>query len=117
MNERLTDGGVLYRSRAADALDLWRAGERNVTRRTLTADWRAEYEDAVNAAVAHLHRCTTMVELVTNYFDREDDAWLEALCRPPSGRILNVGDVEDAAYWRRARQLISAAGDPGERSG
>jgi hypothetical protein len=97
------------RSRTADALDLWRAGERNVSRRTLNADWRDDYQAAVDAALAHLQQYTTMAELVTAYFDLDEDAWLEALCRRPSGRILNFGDVEDAAYWRRAQQLIAAA--------
>ncbi len=96
-------------SRTADALDLWRAGERNVTRWTLSADWHDDYEDAVDAALAHLQRLTTMADLVSTYFDLDDDAWLDALCRRPSGRILNFGDVEDAAYWRRAQQLITAA--------
>jgi hypothetical protein len=100
---------VGQRNRTADALDLWRAGERNVTRRTLNADWRDDYRAAVDAALAHLQQYTTMGELVAVYFDLDDDAWLAALCRPPSGRILNFGDVEDAAYWRRARQLITAA--------
>ena len=117
MNERLTDGGLLYRSRTADALDLWRAGERNVTRWMLAKDWRDDYEDAVKAAVAHLQRYTTMAELVSAYFDLDDDTWLDALCRRSSGRILNFGDVEDAAYWRRAQQLITAAaGGSSERN-
>ncbi|HEY8745781.1 MAG TPA: hypothetical protein VIU62_22060 [Chloroflexota bacterium] len=105
--------------RTADALDLWRAGERNVTRRTLNSDWRDDYQDAVKAAVAHLQRYSTMAELISTYFDLDDDAWLDALCRRSSGRILNFGDVEDAAYWRRAQQLITAAttGGTGERSG
>lgn len=93
--------------RTADAMDLWRAGERNVARRTLTSDWRDDYRVAIDLALAHLQRYTTMVELVSTYFDLEDDAWLDALCRPASGRILNFGDVEDAAYWRRAQQLIA----------
>ena len=100
---------MLDRHRTADALDLWRAGERNVSRRTLNADWRADYQDAVEAALAHLQRHSTMAELVTGYFDLDGDAWLDALCRRPSGRVLNFGNVEDAAYWRRARQLIDAA--------
>lgn len=107
---------LLERSRLADALDLWRAGERHVTRRLLTADWREDDQAAVQAALLHLQRYATMAELLVAYFDLGDDAWLDALCRPPSGRILNVGDVEDAAYWRRARQIIGAAaageGDP-----
>jgi len=109
VSERSTDGGLLQRSRTADALDLWRAGERNVTHRTLNADWRADYEAAVYAALAHLQRYSTMAELVATYFDLDGDAWLDALCRRPSGRILNFGNVEDAGYWRRAQQLITAA--------
>ncbi len=108
MNERSTDS-LLQRSRTSDALDLWRAGERNVTRRTLTSDWRADYQAAVDAALAHLQQYSTMGELVSSYFDLDDDAWLDALCRRPSGRILNFGNVEDAAYWRRAQQLITVA--------
>ncbi len=85
---------MLDRNRTADALDLWRAGERNVTRRTLTLDWRDDYEAAVDAALAHLRRSTTMVELVTAYYDLDDDT-----------------------YWRRAQQLIMAAigGSSGQR--
>ena len=109
---------MLNVARTADALDLWRAGERNVTRRALDSDWRADYQAAVKAAVAHLQRYTTMAELVTTYFDLDEDAWLDALCRRPSGRILHVADVEDAAYWRRAQQLITAAADgSGEQTG
>ncbi|MGI8915240.1 MAG: hypothetical protein ACR2JY_15885 [Chloroflexota bacterium] len=48
---------------------------------------------------------------MTAYFDLDDDDWLDALCRRPSGRILNFGDVEDASYWRRAQQLVMAAVD------
>ncbi len=108
---------MLDRGRLADALDLWRAGERNVTRWTLTKAWRADYQDAVDAALAHLQRYSTMVELVTAYFDLDDDTWLDALCRRPSGRVLNFGNVEDAAYWRRVQQLITAAvGGSGDRS-
>jgi len=105
------------RGRTADALDLWRIGERNVTRRRLSSDWHEDYQDAVDAALTHLQRYTTMAELVAVYFDLDDDAWLDALCRRPSGRILNFGNVEDAAYWRRAQQLITAAaGSSSERA-
>jgi hypothetical protein len=106
------------RGRTADALDLWRSGERNVTRRTLNADRSDDYRAAVDPVLAHLQRYTTVAELVATYFDLDDDAWLEALCRRPSGRILNFAGVEDAAYWRRAQELITmAAGGPGERTG
>ncbi|MGI8551906.1 MAG: hypothetical protein ACR2PL_14140 [Dehalococcoidia bacterium] len=106
---------MLDRHRTADALDLWRAGERNVTRRTLSSDWRADYQAAVDAALAHLQRYSTLVELVSSYFDLDDDAWLDTLCHRPSGRILNFGDVEDAAYWRRMQELITTSADGGAR--
>jgi hypothetical protein len=95
-------------SRTADALDLWRAGERNVTRRTLNRDWRDDYLAAVDAALDRLQGYVTMAELVSAYFDLEQGAWLETLCQRPSGRVLNYGDVEDAAYWRRCQQLLAA---------
>ena len=117
MSERPGDDGGLHRGWVADALALWRIGERNVTRPALEPEWRADYEAAVTAALGYLQRFGTMPELVAAYFALDDDGWLDALCRPPSGRILNVGDVEDAAYWRRAQQLIAAAGGSGNRSG
>jgi len=118
VSEQPRDTGLLQRSRTADALDLWRAGERHVTRWTLAKAWRADYQDAVDAALAHLQRYTTMAALVSSYFYLDDDGWLEALCRRPSGRILNFGNVEDAAYWRRVQQLITAAVDnSGEQTG
>lgn len=74
--------------------------------------------DAAIAAVAVLQGYTTMAEVIVAYYDLEDDAWLDALCRRPSGRILNFGDVEDAAYWRRAQQVITAAaGSFGRQTG
>jgi len=39
--------------------------------------------------------------------DPED--WLAAARHTQSGRALNHGVVEDAAYWRRAQQLIATA--------
>jgi len=64
VSERPTDGGLLQCSRTADALDFWRAGERNVTRRTSTSEWRDAFEVAVNAALTYFKRHTTMAELV-----------------------------------------------------
>jgi hypothetical protein len=88
----------------ADALDLWRDGERLARRRTSPA-WRTDYERAIAAALAKLQRCTTMAGLMDAYFDK-----LDVPLRADSGRVLNVGIVEDAAFWRRARQLIAGSG-------
>lgn len=55
---------TLERSRLADALDLWRSGERHVTRRALNSDWHDDYQAAVQAALLHLQRYATMAELL-----------------------------------------------------
>lgn len=86
-------------------------------RRLLSSSWADDYQAAVTAALTNLQRYTTIAESVAAYFDLDGDGWLNAHCRPPSGHVINLGDVEDAAYWRRAQQLIAAAaGDSGERT-
>jgi hypothetical protein len=94
-----------------EALDLWRGGER-LLRRKLTPGWVTDYEHAVARALAHLQRHATLDELVRVYFDdahaADPDDWLATACQTASGRVLNQGIVEDAAYWRRAQQLIAA---------
>ncbi len=94
------------------ALDLWRAGER-LLRRKLSPGWVADYERAVTSMLDNLQRHTTLAALVQTYFDdsptAEKDARLAAACHTRSGRVLTLGIVEDAAYWRRAQQLIATA--------
>ncbi|MGI8913960.1 MAG: hypothetical protein ACR2JY_09330 [Chloroflexota bacterium] len=81
--------------------------------RELSPGWVADYERAVTLTLDDLQRHTTLDELVQAYFDdapiADKDAWLAAVCHTRSGRVLNVGIVEDAAYWRRAQQLIATA--------
>ncbi len=94
------------------ALDLWRGGER-LLRRKLTPGWVTDYERAVALTLDDLQRYVTLAALVQAYFDdspaSDTDAWLAAACHTQSGRVLNVGIVEDAAYWPRAQQLIATA--------
>ena len=94
------------------ALDLWRNGER-LLRRKLSPGWVTDYERAVALILDDLQRYTTLAALVQAYFDdapaSAEAARLAAACHTQSGRMLNVGIVEDAAYWRRAQQLIAMA--------
>ncbi len=94
------------------AIDLWRSGE-HLLRRKLTPGWVTEYERAVALTLDDLQRYVTLAALVQAYFDdsptSDTDAWLAAACHTQSGRVLNLGIVEDAAYWRRAQQLIATA--------
>jgi hypothetical protein len=96
------------------ALDLWRGGER-LLRRKLTPGWVTDYAHAVTLALAQLQRYTTLDELARVYFDdshaADPDDWLATACHTQSGRVLNQGIVEDAAYWRRAQQLIAAVAE------
>lgn len=94
-----------------NAVSLWRGGEKLAQQRR-SADWQRDYDAAIAAAVTALHRYHTMDELITAYFDDAVDNAVEPLCRLSSGRVLNFGIVEDAAYWRRLQQLLSTADDP-----
>lgn len=92
----------------AHAMGRWREGERLLSRHT-SLGWVAAYQQAVGRGLAHLQRYTTMAELVATYFEDaangEKERWLAVACTTKSGRVLNVGIVEDAAFWRRAQQL------------
>ena len=94
-----------------DALALWRDGWKQTRRPNLPAAWRAEYLGAVAAVyTTALQQYTTMAELVAAYYASPPvaEATVEQVLHPASGHILNAGLVEDAAYWRRARQLLQA---------
>jgi len=99
------------RAELAHGLGLWRDGER-LLRRPMAPGWREDYERAITTALHHLQRYRTMPELLAAYFDDTrasgKDAWLDSACRAGVERVLNSGIVEDAAFWRRARQLIAA---------
>ena len=84
------------------------SGGRNIARWTLEPGSRDGYRSAVDAALDYLKHYTTMAQLVTAYF-KMDDPWLEADCRRPSVRILNVSNVED-------RVLTPAGANGKERS-
>jgi len=84
---------------------LWRVGKK-MARRRRAPDWQRDYNAAINAAVTVLQRYQSMDALVTAYYHDRVDDWLEPLCRRSSRRELNVGIVQDAAYWQRLLQLL-----------
>ncbi len=93
------------------AIDRWRGGER-LLRRKLTPGWVTDYERVVALTLDNLQCYTTLVTLVQAYFDdapTDNAVRLAAACHTHSSRPLNRGIVEDAAYWRRAQQLIVTA--------
>jgi len=96
------------------ALAFWREGARLLAQATAPV-LRPAYEAAVGRVLARLQRCTTMAELVAFYgaADAEKLRWLETVCGTPDGGPLNDVLVEDAAFWRRAQQLIAANQDGG----
>ena len=95
-----------------NALGLWRDGWNQARNPALPVAWRGEYLLAINATTVVLETRTTMDELVAWYYrtPAELERVLDAVTCPASGHILNVGIVEDAAFWYRARQLIEAQG-------
>ena len=91
-----------------NTVHFWRTGE-HMARQQRTADWQRDYDGAITAAVVVLGKYHTIGDLLAAYFNELiDDDWVEALCRLPSGRVLHCSIVEDAAYWRRLKQLLSA---------
>ena len=89
----------------------------------MTGDERSDYELALGAALPLLQQFTTMAALVHHYFDdrchssllgsKEPsagtvEAWVKAaVLSVPTQRILIPDCIEDAAFWRRLRQLIA----------
>ena len=99
--------GTPYPARK-NTVHFWRAGEK-MARQQRTSDWQSDYDAAIASAVVVLGRYHTMDSLIAAYFDDTvDDDWVESLCRLRSGRVLSFSIVEDAAYWRRLKQLLSA---------
>jgi hypothetical protein len=98
--------------RPAHGVALSRAGE-TIARQRRAPGWERDDDAAIAVAVAALQRHRTMDELVAASFDGAGDDWVGTLCRLPGGRVLNVGVVEDAASWRRPRELPGAR--PGRR--
>jgi hypothetical protein len=96
------------------ATKLWTEGQAFVTQPSLMAGWRADYEAAIRATLSVLDALAHSVEeLVTIYFAGAavlDDV-ISAHVFPPSARLLDYGTIEDAAYWRRWRALLRAAGE------
>ena len=84
-------------------LEHWQNAERFLGRPALEPTRRAAYERAVAGALGRLQGYTTLVQLVEAYFND-----LQAVVDLHRGEhVLNAGILEDAAFWRRARQLLA----------
>lgn len=93
----------------ARAFARWRAGSHQL-HYYRTPERRLPYEQAVARALAYLQRFQTMEELLQAYLDEgapEAKDWLVAACSIEGSRPLSAPVVEDAAFWRRAQQLIA----------
>ncbi len=98
------------RDQLDQALIVWRMGERFLQWQP-SPGLREDYEHAIALGLAHLQRSTTLDALLADYaahhgVDETDDRWENACRDAAPGSRLNSGIVEDAAYWRRARQLL-----------
>lgn len=92
----------------ARAFARWRAGSHQL-HYYRTPERRIPYEQAVAQALAYLQRYHTMEELLQAYLEEsapDAKAWLAAACAVADSRPLSAPVVEDAAFWRRAQQLI-----------
>jgi hypothetical protein len=101
------------------AMTLWLWGELSLRRLPwMEGEHLAQYERAVEAGVGFLRRFDSMQELFGAYFrgegsgeaDWEAGNWVERICRETGApRDVSRSIVEDAAYFRRARELIVQA--------
>jgi hypothetical protein len=98
------------------ALGLWRDGWKQSTHISLPESWREEYALAVQRVLAGLQGLSTMQEMMAWYRHEPPEMarLLDELVHAPSGHLLKYGVIEDAAYWRRARQLLRKQATEGE---
>jgi hypothetical protein len=92
----------------AHALDMWRCGEAIAAGLSAT-HWAADYARAIAAMLDALQPCATLDKLVEAWYDMSTEALLERACSLPTGRTLQWGTVQDAAFWRRWQQLMAPA--------
>jgi hypothetical protein len=93
-------------ARLEQAVALWRSGERHLQHWSPAT--REAREEAVGLGLVFLQRYVSIQELLVAYFTPRtemDHDWVRFVCHLASSP-LNHGLVEDAAYWRRAKQLI-----------
>lgn len=109
------------RWRIEHALRVWRAAEEVILHSPSSAERRGDYELAIDCALEHLRSLETCEALLDHYFrDRSRpferggpkpgtvEAWVAATQDSvPRGRELIPTLIEDAAFWRRLRQLVS----------
>jgi hypothetical protein len=91
------------RGQVEATLEHWRNAERFLCRPAVDPARRAAYERAVATALGRLRGYTTLAQLMDAYFN--DRLELDDLHR--GEHALNAGLVEDAAFWRRAQELLA----------
>lgn len=116
-------GAATPRHYSADAIEhalgLWRDGWQQTRRLNLPEAWRQDYDRAATAAaIAGLHDCQTMQDLLERYYhgDRVMDPVIKGAIQDAADhdRLLNWGLVEDSAFWLRYCRLVGRAVDRGE---
>ena|SRR5690348_11418004 len=109
--------GYYGRDAVEHALSLWREGWKQAHRSDQPVEWYADYLAAVASVADRLRSRRTMQELCAWYYHTppipEVARALDTVIHTAGGRVLNRGTVEDAAYWRRARELAAASSDAG----
>jgi len=104
------------RGQTARALRSWRLSEGELER--VEPELALAYEAAVRAGSEAPAGCASMGDLVRHYFSFGWRAWVVDACGGlPDGRPLWHGIVREAAFWRRARELVTAAVDAGGSGG
>src|SRR5262249_37341567 len=105
------------------AMTLWREGENALWRAPwVVASVGEAHQRAIRVGVELLRRHETMSELGAAYYGsqvlagedalpgaRENRRWVEYVCRVANAWQVNRSIVEDAAYFRRSRELILEA--------
>ena len=92
------------------ALRAWRRGDQIVSEARPST--RAAYDAAVSEVAPRLDHLSDVADLVDAYYCRAPgirDEVEQACRRQPDGDFLVRSLVEDAAYWRRLRALLSTA--------
>lgn len=103
-------GSGLSRGRTARALRSWRLGEYELS--LVRPEHAHRYERAVSWGAEELGRFATLGELVRHYYSGDWREWVERACMwQRTGWPVWHHVVREAAFWRRACQLIADAVD------
>jgi hypothetical protein len=89
----------------AYALQMWRGGEAVAAGYSAT-NRAVAYARAIARMLDALQPCATLAELVEAWYDMRTEPLLEETCSLPAGHTLQLGIVQDAAFWRRWQRLV-----------